>query len=221
MPALIHTYHADVSALDRVYIVNGSPEKTERYRLLAEDYLNKIGKLNFSSLPQGCKVDYILFKRDLTESIFQANKDAKEYNAIKKWFPFADSIYSIEKIRRRGGALDAKNTALNFFTIIKDLAQLQTRLIAEKTLTIKDSRRAAIIINGIRAAAKNVFNFYNAYDPLFTWWVPDTYYKLDSALNTYAVVFKTTAEKNAPDKDSSGIVGYPDRQGGNYAAAWY
>ena len=86
MPALIHTYHADVSALDRVYIVNDSPEKTERYKLLAEDYLGKIRKLNFSNLPQGCKVDYILFKRDLIESVFQANNNAKEYIALKNGF---------------------------------------------------------------------------------------------------------------------------------------
>ena len=209
MPDIINTYHADVTALDRVYIVNGSPEKTERYRLLAEDYLGKIEKLHFSNLPQGCKVDYILFKRDLTEAVFQARNDAKEYSTLKKWFPFNDSIYSIEKIRRRGGALDAKNIALIFFTINKEIQQLQTKIAVEKSLTIKDSRRAGIIINGLRTAAKNVFNFYNGYDPLFTWWVPDTYNKLDSALTSYATVFKITAEKNAPNKDSSGIVGYP------------
>lgn len=209
MPDIINAYHADVTALDRVYIVNGSPEKTGRYKLLAEDYLSKIEKLHFSNLPLGCKVDYILFKRDLAESVFQAQNDAKEYSTLKKWFPFNDSIYSLEKIRRRGGALDAKNTALIFFTINKEIQQLQTKITVEKSLTIKDSRRAGIIINGLRTAAKNVFNFYNGYDPLFTWWVPDTYNKLDSALTSYATVFKITAEKNAPNKDSSGIVGYP------------
>lgn len=209
MPDIINAYHADVTALDRVYIVNGSPEKTGRYKLLAEDYLSKIEKLHFSNLPLGCKVDYILFKRDLAESVFQAQNDAKEYSTLKKWFPFNDSIYSLEKIRRRGGALDAKNIALIFFTINKEIQQLQTKITVEKSLTIKDSRRAGIIINGLRTAAKNVFNFYNGYDPLFTWWVPDTYNKLDSALTSYATVFKITAEKNAPNKDSSGIVGYP------------
>lgn len=209
MPDIIQTYHADVTALDRVYIVNGSPEKTERYRLLAEDYLGKIEKLNFNNLPLGCKVDYILFKRDLAGAVFQANNDAKEYSTLKKWFPFNDSIYSIEKIRRRGGSIDAKNTALIFFTISKEIQQLQAKLTVEKSVTIKDSRRAGIIINGLRTAAKNVFNFYNGYDPLFTWWVPDTYNKLDSVLISYETVFKITAEKNAPNKDSSGIVGYP------------
>jgi len=53
----------------------------------------------------------------------------------------------------------------------------------EKNITVSDSRRAAIIINGLRAAAKNVFDFYNGYDPLFSRRVPDTYKNLDSSLS--------------------------------------
>ena len=62
---------------------------------------------------------------------------------------------------------------------------------------------------GLQTAAKNVFDFYNGYDPLFTWWVPMTYKKMDSALTVYNQSFHTVAEMNTPHKDSSGIVGYP------------
>ena len=209
MPNIIQSYYADVNALNRVYIATGSPEKRERYKKLAEDYAGKLNKINFALLPQGCKADYILFKRDLDENIFDANTEAKEYAAVQQWFPFADSIYALEKIRRRGGAVDGKNVAADFFAINKQLQQLKTKLLAEKTIAVNNSRRATIIIKGLQAAAKNVFTFYNGYDPLFSWWVPDNYKKLDSLLTAYAAAFKTNAEKNAPNKDSSGIVGYP------------
>jgi hypothetical protein len=155
------------------------------------------------------QADYILFKRDLDETVFQANKEAAEYAAVQQWFPFADSVYAFEKIRRRGGAIDGKKVAADFFAINKQLQQLKTKLAAEKNITVSNSRRASIIIRGLQIAAKNVFTFYNGYDPLFSWWVPDTYKKLDSSLIVYAAAFKTNAEKNAPNKDSSGIVGYP------------
>ncbi|MEO5891338.1 MAG: DUF885 family protein [Ferruginibacter sp.] len=209
IPNIIQNYYADVNALNRVYIVDGSPEKRERYKKLAEEYITKLNLVSFSSLPQGCKADYILFKRDLDEAVFQADMAAKDYQAIKQWFPFADSIYELEKIRRRGGAVDSKNVAANFFSISKQLQNLKAKLTAEKDITVSNSRTAAVVIGGLQAATKNVFNFYNGYDPLFTWWVPDTYKGLDSILTLYAAAFKTSAEKNAPNKDSSGIVGFP------------
>ncbi|MBC7687446.1 MAG: DUF885 domain-containing protein [Aquabacterium sp.] len=209
IPKVIQNYYADVTALNRVYIVNGSPEKRERYKKLAGDYIDKLNQLSFNSLTQGCKADYVLFKRDLNEAVFQADAETKEYYALRQWFPFVDSIYGLEKIRRRGGNVDGKNVAANFFRITRELQQLQVKLKGDKSIRVNNSRRASIIINGLQAAAKNVFNFYNGYNPLFTWWVPDTYRVLDSALKAYATSFKTTADKNAPDKDSSGIVGFP------------
>jgi len=209
MPALIHNYYADVTALDRVYIVEGSPEKRERYKQLAVDYLSSVKKIEFNSLPQGCKADYILFKRDLEEIIYQSEKEAKEYNAVKQWFPFADTVYALEKIRRRGGTVDGKKVALSFSSISKQIQGLQNKLAVEKNINVSNSRRANIIIGGIKEAGKNVFAFYNAYDPTFTWWVPDVYKKMDSLLTVYGTTFKAAADKNATNKDSSDIVGYP------------
>ena len=209
MPNLIQNYYADVTALNRVYIVDGSPEKIERYKKLAEDYIVRLSQLHFADLPQECKADYVLFKRDLDENIYQATIDHKEYDALQQWFPFADSIYKIEKIRRRGGKIDAQNTAYIFNNVAKQLKDLQNKLSAANKITITDSRRATIVIGGLKDAAKNVYSFYNSYDPLFTWWVPDTYKKMDSMLAVYSTSFKIAAERNITKKDSSGIVGFP------------
>ena len=73
MPNIMQNYYADVTALNRVYIVNGSPEKTERYKQLAADYISRLNRLDFNDLTQGCKADHILFERDLEEVVYQAN----------------------------------------------------------------------------------------------------------------------------------------------------
>ncbi len=86
---------------------------------------------------------------------------------------------------------------------------MNEKLGSKKDITVNDQRRAASIISGLREALKSVFNFYNAYDPLFTWWVPEPYKALDTILSVYNRQFKTVAEKNSPNKDSSGIVGFP------------
>ncbi|MEP6674123.1 MAG: DUF885 family protein [Ferruginibacter sp.] len=209
MPNIIQNYYADVTALNRVYIVDGSPEKRERYKKLAEDYVSRLEEISFRNLPQDCKADYVLFKRDLNEVLYDAVKEQKEYNSLQQWFPFADSIYAIEKIRRRGGKVDAQDVAAVFFNTSRQIRQLQSKLTSSENITVSNSRRAAVIIRGLQDAAKNVYSFYNTYDPLFTWWVPGTYKKMDSMLTVYSAAFKTTSEKNAPGKDSSGIIGFP------------
>lgn len=209
MPNVMQNYYADVIALERVYIVKGSPEKRERYKKLSEDYLSKLKGIDFNSLPQECKADYVLFKRDLNEEVYRANKEATSLKRLEKWFPFADSIYALEKIRRRGGKVNGQNVAADFSNIDKGIQQLQSKLSLEKSLTIQDEGSAQNIIEGFQIALNNVFSFYNAYDPIFTWWVPVTYQKLDSTLKSYSTTFKTVARENAPNKDSSGIVGYP------------
>jgi hypothetical protein len=209
MPNIMSTYYADVTALNRVYIVDGSPEKRERYKRLAEDYVQKLNGLAFDGLTEGCKADYVLFKRDLEETIFQANEEAKEYTALKGWFPFADTLYALEKVRRRGGNIGGQQVATSFNSILKQLKQLQDKLANDKKISVKEGRSARMIIGGIKAATKNVFTFYNGYDPLFSWWVPDVYRKLDSSLSAYSNTFTTVANATAPNKDSSGIVGYP------------
>lgn len=209
MPNIMDSYYTDRMQLDRVYIVEGSPEKRERYKKLATDYLQKLAAIRFSDLSQGCKADYILFKRNLNEAVHDADAAAKEYATLQQWFPFADSIYALEKIRRRGGPVDGKNTAALFSSVSKQLQSLQARILQEKDITVSDGRTAGTIVRGLQTAAKAVFNFYNAYDPLFTWWVPDTYRKMDSLLGSYGRAFTDVANKYSPNRDSSGIVGFP------------
>ena len=60
----------------------------------------------------------------------------------------------------------------------------------------------------MRDALKSTFEFYNGYDPEFTWWVPTEYKILDSLLNNYTIAIKEKLSGQQKD-DGSGIVGNP------------
>src|SRR5688572_13369965 len=109
IPYLMQQYNADFRSVNRFYSPSvsnafrgggfgesgvGSPEKRERLEQLNKEYAKKLEAVNFKNLPQECKVDYILFKRDITEKLHLSVKEEQEYNKIKKWFPFADKIYA-------------------------------------------------------------------------------------------------------------------------------
>jgi uncharacterized protein (DUF885 family) len=223
MPNLIEDYTADYRSLSRFYspvptnasrgsgggeVGMGSPEKRERLEKLYYDYLKKLDQINFKSLSQECKVDYILFKRDLNEKLRQSEEEEKEYNRIKQWVPFADKIYTLEKTRRRGYQPDAEKVAREWSDIAGEVKALQGKLKEEKGLDLESIYAAGDAIANLKRSLASIYEFYNGYDPLFTWWVPKNYQALDEALTGYAAQFKKKTEiLAAPDK--SGIVGRP------------
>ncbi len=226
MPNLIENYNADYRALVRFYTPPAgggggnfrgggggdagfsSPEKRERLQQLYNDYLKKLEQLSFKSLPQECKVDYILFKREVTERLRVSTLQEQEYEKIKQWFPFADKIYAMEKGRRRGTQPDAEKTAKDWFDITGSLKTLGGKLRDEKGLSQESVNLAGDVVTDLKRSLASIFQFYNGYDPMFTWWVPKTYTALDEALTSYGSQLKGKAP-TPPQRDNTGINGKP------------
>ncbi|WP_211229827.1 DUF885 family protein [Olivibacter sitiensis] len=225
IPALMQEFTADYGALVRFYTpstgsggqaaggrgtsnTGGSPERTGRLLKLYDGYLKRLGALDFNALPQECKVDYILFKRDLNDRLSRAKEEANAYERVKTWFPFSKRIYSYNKDRRRGLRPDAAQLAKDWNQATKEIESLTNKLKATEVLDKEDVDESLLVINDLRNAASSVYEFYNGYDPLFTWWVPATYTKLDSSMNNYARLFRQKTEKGK-EVDKSGIVGNP------------
>jgi uncharacterized protein (DUF885 family) len=197
-------------ALDRFYFVEYSPERGKRYADLCRQYLDKLDKVDYQGLSSGCKVDYILFRRDLKEEILRNEREGELFNSLHvSWFPFADSLYAMEQRRRRGVHPDAQQVAAQFHAMTVKIHQLQQQLHAGTAIGVQEIRAARQILRGLQYAAGSVFKFYNAYNPDFTWWVPGPYHQLDSALNAYEAAFSDRLHSKDLQKDSSGIVGYP------------
>lgn len=203
-------YRADYGNLQRFYVIENSPERRARLLETVNTYISRLQQLDFEKLNTGTKVDYILFNRDLHEAQYDLQKEAQEYNAVVQWLPFADTIYQMGKLRRRGAVPDAQKTANDLNSIAKTVKGLQQKFGKEKAISVELGRRAQGMIQGLRSALKSTFEFYNGYDPLFTWWVPQPYHVADSLLAGYADSIRAKERSITPQKDDgSGIVGNP------------
>jgi len=209
MPKIISNYYADIDALNNVYIVGFSPERNQRFKTLAQSYLVKLGKIDFNNLPQGCKADYALFKRNLNGDVADSDKESMDFQTMKSWFPFADSIYALEKLRRRGGLVDAQLVASNFSKIIKEINVLKVKVELNKEIGLSQARIAKKISDGLWDALQNINVFYSAYDPQYTWWIPNLFSDLISALGSYSQTIKSSTDKNITSLDNTGIKGFP------------
>lgn len=208
MYPLIVQYRADRGSLERFYFVNNSPERRERFKTFYKNYLAKLEQLTFEKLTVGGKVDYLLMKRDWENELFLLNREEKEYNLIKKYTTMADPIYAIEQQRRRGKKLNSEEVAKQLNDINKNIKEITSKLKQEPDLTRELAARAEGTVKGLQTAIKSVYDFYNGYDPDFTWWVTKPYQKLDTTLTKYASALKNKVDQaSLPKDDGSGIIG--------------
>jgi hypothetical protein len=207
---LMATYQADRGSLSRFYVVANSPERRLRFKKFYGDYSKQLQQLDFDKMIASDKVDYILFDRGLNNELRLLDVEEKEYQQIAKYVPFADSIYVIEKMRRRGEVIEAQRMAKLLANISQQVAASAKSLKAEGNMDKALSARAENTVAGLRAALKMVYDFFYGYDPAFTWWVPQPYKDLDSALNAYAQLLRSKISKEVMVKDDgSGIIGNP------------
>jgi uncharacterized protein (DUF885 family) len=210
MTDLLVQYEADKGSLRRFYFIDHSPERTERLKVFSKDYQQQLSAINFESLSAGSRVDYVLLRRDLQEELRKLDEESTQYKQLTNWFPLADKIYEAEKERRRGGKQDAKELATTFREMALALKEKQQQLTNTAELNIYLLRKGAGITKGLAEALHSVHNFYNGYDPLYTWWAPAPYKQLDSMLKSYSAVWDQKI-KTAPGSkdDGSGIIGHP------------
>lgn len=207
---LITQYEADRGSLERFYFVQGSPERRERFTRFYTDYLTRLQQLPFESFSTGGKVDYLMMKRIFENELTLLAQEGKEAAQVTKLTAYANPVYDLEKKRRRGLHLKSEDVAKQLNDINKSVQAAIQKLPQENNVTFALANRAAGIVSGQQVALKSVYEFYDGYDPQFTWWVKRPYQQLDSTLTKYAAQLKTKIDPaTRPKDDGSGIIGNP------------
>lgn len=215
-------YNADKGSITRFYGISSgewgrggsgnynTPERRERLLTLINTYLTELDKTDFDKTSINGKVDYILFKSKLEDEHYQLNQEAQLYKQVSKYLGFSDRIFNLEKPRKRGLSVKGEEVAKEMNSIIKDVEKAIESLKKEPDLDMPQAQMAATAVKGLQGILKNYFDFYNGYDPMFTWWVPKTYTELDAQLNKYADALSKKGKQTSSQKDDgSGIIGNP------------
>jgi len=221
---MIH-YNADKGSIIRFYSVASNantygthfeennyntPERRERLLTLIEEYQKTLKSLDFYSMNINGKVDYILFNQNLKNENTELLQEQKKYNKIKVYFPFEDKIYALEKPRRRGANVNGEEVAKEMNTLCKTIKEQIKTVDKIAGLDKESSNYAELHSKSLQKILKNYYDFYNGYDPLFTWWVPKTYSELDGLLTEYGTLLKSKKVETSSQKDDGcGIVGNP------------
>jgi uncharacterized protein (DUF885 family) len=208
--SVIERFDEDYGALDRFYTAKTSPNRAERMRRLYADELELLGRLDFDSLGHDEQIDYILFKNYLEHEQKELARQQLQLDEMASLIPFARVISDLEDGRRKLDSIDSAKTAAVLDALGKQVVSTQQSF--ESSAAVKPKRtvanRAARTINGLRATLKNWFNFYNAYDPTFSWWNAEPYKAADDALAKYGTFVTEKLVGIKPD-DKTTIIGDP------------
>ena len=108
--------------------------------------------------------------------------------------PFATKIVALVEARIRVQDLNPQKAAETTMAIVKDVATMRTALEAKAETTPVLNKtvatQAADATASLRTALAEWFNFYNAYDPMFTWWMGMPFKQADTALTEYAAFLR-------------------------------
>src|SRR5499426_2932948 len=191
--SLIERYVADRGSLSRSYPVEISMARQARFKQFYSDWLATLAKLNFDTLSQDGKVDYLLFKTSLNHELQQEELQSKALAEIAPLAPFAQTITDLAEARRRMETIDPAKVAATLNDLNKQIDA--TRRAVESGLRGEQGKikrtvanRAATTVNGLRNTLRTWFGYYNGYDPLFTWWVDEPYKAVDQSLGAYGAL---------------------------------
>lgn len=215
-------YAADKGSIMRFYATSNpmefrgsvsgynSPERRQRLLQLIADNLKQLEQVDFDKWNINGKVDYILFKRNLEDEQYKLQQEQKDYAQITRFLPFSERIYTLVKPRSRGISVVGQDVAKELNSILKEVVQANEKLKKEEGFEQNLANLAAESVKALQGTLKSYYNFYNGYDPMFTWWVSKTYTSLDAELETYAKGLAAKGKPNTTQKDDgSGIIGNP------------
>ncbi len=203
MRAVIERYAVDRGSLTRSYPVSLSPTRRTRFREFYSDWMGALQKLNFDSMSQADKVDYVLFRNHLEYELRQLDIQAKQLSEMEPLLPFAATITDLEEARRRMEPINAAKSAAVLTDLRRQIDE-RRRLVelglrpdgrgasapdnSSDAIRVKRTiaNRAVNAVNGLRNNLKNWYTFYSGYDPVFTWWSEEPYKALDQTLAAYA-----------------------------------
>ncbi|MBK6799594.1 MAG: DUF885 family protein [Acidobacteria bacterium] len=200
---VIDRYMADLTTLQRYYVVESSPVRRAKLQGFYGEWQKILAGMNFDSLRQDEQIDYILFRNYIEHEVRELDLRGRALDEMAPLIPFSKQIAEYEESRKRMEKIDPGKIAAQLNDLNKQIAALQkaveTGLLPEgkadpKLPAIRTKKpvanRAFVVTSNLRETLKRWFEYYNGYDPLFTWWNEQTYKAVDQSLQNYATFLR-------------------------------
>jgi len=209
MPEALRRFTVDRETLAGYYNSRLSPERANAFDRFAQTWLQVLDQAPFDSLGVDGRVDWLLLRAGLHENLHRQGEQRARQAEMGPLVPFATSILTLDDDLRRMQFVNAADAGSQVDRLSVEIGKLTVDVNAGR---LKASpavgRRAAHSVETLRHTLKGWHDFYNGYDPMFTWWVEEPWKRADTSLDGYATLLSEKIAGVRPsDKDT--IIGDP------------
>ena len=188
-----------------------SQARIARLKRFDRSWQAALGKIDASKLTPAAITDLHNLRTTMAENAKLLLGQEGELALVSVAVPFAPKIVQYVEARIRVEEMNAERAARTATELLRDINAVKARLEAGVAgATTADALRinrglairSAEAVDALRANTTEWFNFYNGYDPMFTWWMGLPYKHLDAALQNYATFLRdkvAAANLEAPE----------------------
>jgi uncharacterized protein (DUF885 family) len=220
MRAQIESFATDRGSLERSYRIPASDARNARFKSFLEESRRRIEALDFDSMSQDGKVDYILLDLQIQRELNHLDREAKETAESAAYLPFAQLIVALEASRRAMEPVNPSEAAAKLSSLKPQIEAAQkaaeAKIKEEKGADAIRMRRVAGNLalteaQRLRATLRTWYTFYDAYDPMFTWWAEEAYKTADASLDSYTKFLREKVAGLPPPREEASNASGPPR----------
>lgn len=214
---IVERFTADDGALGRRYDIEYSPERRARLRSFYGEWRAALRAINFDSLGQEGRIDYLLLENHLGHELSVLDRLDARFTEMGQFAPFAPNLMQLPEARRRLEPVHPAAVARTLATLTQQIDSIRKAIVkADSAPSGKDSSRGTRIVayrtagmlNDLRETLRGWYGFYSGYDPGFSWWVAEPYRRADAALDSFVKTLREKVVGIHPGEDDP-IVGDP------------
>jgi hypothetical protein len=195
MRVAVTRYLEDRGAILRRYPVEYSPVRQARLRDFHQAWETRLQEVDFDALNHEGQIDWILLRNRVEYDLEMLELDDGRWQETAPLVPFSDALRELQETRHDRERVDPRNTAASMDRVAGEVEALTEALVEDARgaggaasrpgVTPTIANRAAGYVAHLRGVVEDFNQFYDGYDPIYSWWVRGPHQRLDAALEGY------------------------------------
>ena len=218
MREVVERFSSDRAVLGRFYSVS-SPRQRDRMRAFYTEWGERLDAMDHDALNHEGKIDWVLLRNRVRYDADRLEVEAGLATQLQPILPFRDELAELHESRRDLEGVGDPRAAADLLVRVTDQIEDTSAAVREAlqndrvleggtVLTPVVALRAVERANELRQSTQAWFNFFDGYDPLFSWWVRAPYEAFDEAIQGYITFLRQEGAGIRPGQEEP-IIGDP------------
>ncbi len=195
--AVANQFRMDLGSLERFYHVQESPRRFHRFVEFYNVWLDALSDV----VREGLTDDEAVTIDRLIQQVADRKQDLLDFqvklNQVRLLLPFAQEVIDICEARQRVEPIDSAELASRVDALDHLVGSLRKQLGDDSlgaTFASSDLKFAADTTRRLTSTIREWYQFYDQYDPMFTWWLAEPFARFEKNLGQLNDEFQRMGE---------------------------